>query len=87
MKDIRNLDNILVYLQTPQKTHHMCTYTMTGTTQQNGVAERHNWGLDVMVRNMMSKFWLPKSLWMCALKTTTYLWNRVLTKAIQKDSF
>ncbi|GJZ80052.1 retrovirus-related pol polyprotein from transposon TNT 1-94 [Tanacetum coccineum] len=48
----------------------ICTqYTMPGTPQQNGVAERRNRTLMEMVRSMISKSSLPKSLWIYALKT------------------
>ena len=62
-------------------------YTMPGTPQQNGVAERRNRTLMDMVRSMMSNSSLPKSLWMHALKTAAYLLNRVPTKAVQKTPF
>ena len=48
-------------------------YTMSGTPQQNGVAERRNRTLLDMVRSMVSNSTLPKSLWSEALKTTMYI--------------
>jgi len=48
-------------------------YTMPGTPQQNGVAERHNRTLVDMVRSMLSYSSLPLSLLMYALKTAMYL--------------
>ncbi|GKC62847.1 retrovirus-related pol polyprotein from transposon TNT 1-94, partial [Tanacetum coccineum] len=52
-----------------------------GTPQQNGVAERRNRTLMEMVRSMISKSSLPKSLWIYALKTAVYLLNRVPKKS------
>ncbi|KAG7578785.1 Zinc finger CCHC-type [Arabidopsis thaliana x Arabidopsis arenosa] len=43
-------------------------YTMPGTPQQNGVAERRNRTLMDMVRSMLSNSSLPLSLWIYALK-------------------
>ena len=43
-------------------------YTMPGTPEQNGVAERRNRTLIDMVRSMMSNSTLPKFLWGEALK-------------------
>ncbi|RYE20332.1 MAG: transposase, partial [Sphingobacteriaceae bacterium] len=62
-------------------------YTMPGTPQQNGVAERRNRTLMDMVRSMLSNSSLPKSLWMHALKTAVYLLNRVPSKAVPKTPF
>ncbi|XP_075076904.1 uncharacterized protein LOC142163508 [Nicotiana tabacum] len=62
-------------------------YTMPGTPQQNGVAERRNQKLMDMVRSMISNSSLPKSLWMYALKTVVYLLNRVPSKAVPKTPF
>lgn len=53
-------------------------YTMAGTPQQNGVAERRNRTLMDMVRSMIiSSKVLPMSLWSEALKTVVYVLNRV----------
>ena len=62
-------------------------YTMPGTPQQNGVAERRNRTLLDMVRNMLSYSSLPISLWIYALKTAMYLLNRVPSKAVPKTPF
>ena len=62
-------------------------YTMPGTPQQNGVAERRNRTLMEMVRSMLSNSSLPKYLWMHALKTAVYLLNRVPSKAVPKTPF
>ena len=60
---------------------------MSGSPKQNGVAEIRNRTLIDMVRSMRSKDNLPQFLWTEALKTTTYIINRVLTKAVQKTPF
>ncbi|KAL0433573.1 UNVERIFIED_CONTAM: Retrovirus-related Pol polyprotein from transposon TNT 1-94 [Sesamum latifolium] len=62
-------------------------YTMPGSPDQNGVAERRNRTLLDMVRSMMASSKLPKSLWIEALKTAVYILNRVPTKAVSKTSF
>ena len=62
-------------------------YTMSGTPQQNGVAERRNRTLMYMVRSMLNNSSLPKSLWMHALKTDVYLLNKVPSKAVPKTHF
>ena len=60
---------------------------MTGTPQQNGVAERRNCTLMEMVRSMMSYSSVPISLWGEALKTAMYILNRVPSKAVPKNPF
>ncbi|KAL4376734.1 hypothetical protein GQ457_02G021410 [Hibiscus cannabinus] len=62
-------------------------YTMPGSPDQNGVAERRNRNLMDMVRSMLSGSKLPKSLWVEALKTAVYILNRVPTKAVPKTPF
>ena len=62
-------------------------YTMPGSPDQNGVAERRNRTLLDMVRSMLSSSKLPKFLWTEALKTTVYILNRVPTKAVRKTPF
>ncbi|OMO59932.1 reverse transcriptase [Corchorus capsularis] len=62
-------------------------YTMPGTPQQNGVAERRNRTLMEMVRSMLSYSNVPLSLWMHALKTAVYLLNRVPSKAVPKTPY
>ena len=59
-------------------------YTMPGSPDQNGVAERRNRTLMDMVRSIRSKTKLPQCLWTETLKTTVYILNRVPTKAISK---
>ncbi|XP_072064284.1 uncharacterized protein [Arachis hypogaea] len=62
-------------------------YTMPGTPDQNGVAERRNRTLLDMVRSMLSNSNLPLSLWSEALKTAAYILNRVPTNAVSKTPF
>jgi len=50
----------------------------------NGVAERQNRTLKDMVRSMISHSTLPESLWGEAIKTSTYILNKVSTKAAVK---
>ncbi|KAK3032791.1 hypothetical protein RJ639_035894 [Escallonia herrerae] len=52
-------------------------YTMPGTPQQNGVAERQNRTLMDMVRSLICQSTLPKFLWIEALKTAVHILNRV----------
>ena len=60
---------------------------ISGSLDQNGVAERRNQTLMDMVCSMLSNFKLPRFFWTEALKTTVYILNRVLTKAILKIPF
>ena len=60
---------------------------MSGSSSQNGMAERWNRTLKDMVRSMISNTNLPLSLWNEALKTATYILNRVPTKAVFKTPF
>ncbi|WKA00618.1 hypothetical protein VitviT2T_018956 [Vitis vinifera] len=62
-------------------------YTMPGSPDQNGVAERRNRTLLDMVRSMLSSSKLPKFLWIEALKTAVYILNRVPTKVVPKTPF
>ncbi|GKD22154.1 retrovirus-related pol polyprotein from transposon TNT 1-94, partial [Tanacetum coccineum] len=49
--------------------HDICAqYTMPGTPQQNGLVERRNRTLMKMVRSMIHKSSLPKSLWIYHLE-------------------
>ena len=59
-------------------------YTMPGTPSINGVAERRNRTLKDMVRSMISHSSLPESFWGEALKTATYILNRVPSKVVAK---
>ena len=56
-------------------------YTMPGTPQQIGVAERHNRTLKNMVRSMLSYSIVPISMWGETLNTVMYILNRVPSKA------
>ncbi|KAL1565130.1 hypothetical protein AAHA92_07386 [Salvia divinorum] len=60
---------------------------MSGTPQQNGVAERRNRTLMEMVRSMLSNSTLPISLWTYALRTVVYILNRVPSKVVPKTPF
>ena len=62
-------------------------YTMPGSSDQNGVAERRNRTLMDMVRSMRSNTKLPQFLWTETLKTAVYILNRVPTKAVSKTPF
>ena len=62
-------------------------YTMPGTPEQNGVAERRNRTLMDMVRSMISRTKLPQSLWGEALQTAMYILNRVPSKSVPKTPF
>ncbi|KAH9669148.1 retrovirus-related pol polyprotein from transposon TNT 1-94-like protein [Citrus sinensis] len=52
-------------------------YTMPGTPEQNGIAERRNRTLLDMVRCMLSNSTLPDFLWGEALRTAAYILNQV----------
>jgi hypothetical protein len=60
---------------------------MSGDSQQNGVAERHNRTLMDMVRSMLSYSTLPIILWMEALKTIVHIFNRVPSKSVAKTPY
>ena len=62
-------------------------YTMPGSPEQNGVSERCNCTLMEMKRSMMSRSNFPEYLWGEAIKTTTYILNRVLGKSVPKTPF
>lgn len=62
-------------------------YTMPGSPDQNGVAERRNRTLIDMVRSMRSNVKLPLFLWIDALKTAAYILNRVPSKVVSKTPF
>lgn len=62
-------------------------YTMPGTPQQNGVAERRNRTLMDMVRSMLANTNLPQYLWTEALKTAVHILNRVPSKSVPKTPF
>ena len=62
-------------------------YTMPGSQDQNGVAERRKRTLLDMVRSMLSSSKLPRFLWTEALKTAVYILNQVPTKVVPKTPF
>ncbi|KAJ9675422.1 hypothetical protein PVL29_024372 [Vitis rotundifolia] len=62
-------------------------YTMSGTPQQNGVAERRNRTLLDMVRCMLSNSSLLEFLWGEALRTAAYILNQVPSKSVPKTPY
>ena len=60
---------------------------MLGSPHQNGIAERLNRTLMEMVRSMVNDNSVPVSLWMYALKTASYILNRVPSKAVPKTPY
>ncbi|KAF7835240.1 Retrovirus-related Pol polyprotein from transposon TNT 1-94 [Senna tora] len=62
-------------------------YTMPGTPQQNGVAERRNRTLMDMVRSMISHSCLPEFLWGDALRTAAYILNQVPSKSVENTPY
>ena len=62
-------------------------YTLLGSPEQNGVAERRNRTLKDMIRTMMSRSNLPEYLWGEAIKTVNYILNRVPRKSVPKTPF
>ena len=63
------------------------SYTMPGTPQQNGVAERRNRTLLDMVRCMLTHSSLPDFLWGDALRTAVYILNQVPSKSVPKTPY
>nr|GEV13977.1 hypothetical protein [Tanacetum cinerariifolium]GEV16652.1 hypothetical protein [Tanacetum cinerariifolium] len=57
------------------------------TSQHNGVSERRNRTLLVMVRSMMNLTTLPKSFWGYALETTARILNMVPTKKVDMTPY
>lgn len=53
------------------------------TPQQNGVVERRNRTLMEMARSIMKHMSVPNRLWGEAIKHSTYLLNRIATRAIK----
>ncbi|RVW87069.1 Retrovirus-related Pol polyprotein from transposon TNT 1-94 [Vitis vinifera] len=62
-------------------------YTMPGTPQQNGVAERRNRTLLDMVRCMLSNSSLPEFLCGEALRIAAYILNQVSSKYVPKTPY
>ncbi|KAD6454719.1 hypothetical protein E3N88_09425 [Mikania micrantha] len=80
--------------QSPSSFYEFCKshgivnqYTMPGTLQQNGVAERRNRTLMDMVRSMLANCNLSGFLWTEALKTAVHILNRVPSKSASKTPF
>lgn len=53
------------------------------TPQQNGVVERRNRTMMEMARSIMKHMSVPSYLWVEAIRHTTYLLNRVATRAVK----
>ena len=62
-------------------------FTMPGSPEQNGVAERRNRTLKDMMRSMQSRTNLPEYLWGEAIKTALYILNRIPSKSVPKTPF
>ncbi|KAL9431820.1 hypothetical protein AB3S75_026925 [Citrus x aurantiifolia] len=62
-------------------------YTMPGTPEQNGIAERRNRTLLDMVRCMLSNSTLPDIMWGEALRTAAYILNQVPSKSVPKTPY
>ena len=62
-------------------------YTLFGSLEQNGVAERRNRTLKDMMRSMVSRSNLPEYLWGEAIKISNYILNRVPSKSVPKTPF
>ena len=62
-------------------------YTMLGSPEQNGVAERRNRTLKDMMRSMMSRSNLPEYFWGEVIKIANYILNRVPSKSVPKTPF
>ena len=63
------------------------SYTMPGTPEQNGIAERRNRTLMDMVRCMLAHSSLPDFLWGDALRTAAYILNQVPSKSVPKTPY
>ena len=59
--------------------------TVSGTPQQNGVAERMNCTIVEKIRCMLRMANLPKSFWGEAVMTACYLINRSLSVSLNFD--
>ena len=62
-------------------------YTLPGSPEQNGVAERRNRTLTDMMRSMMSRSNLLEYLWGEAIKIANYILNRVPSQSVPKTPF
>ena len=61
--------------------------TPPGTTQHNGVSERHNHTLLDIAQYMMSLTDLPLSFWGYALETATFTLNRAPFKSVETTPY
>ena len=60
---------------------------MPGTPQQNGVAERRNRTLMVLIRSLLIYIIVHLFLWMHPLKIIAYLLNRVPSKVVSTTPY
>ena len=65
----------------------IANYTMPGTPEQHGVAERRNRTLIDMVRSMMINSTLPEFLWGEALKSPIHILNHVPSRVVPKTPY
>lgn len=59
-------------------------YTMAGTSQQNGVEERHSRILVDIIRSMTSSSLFPKLMWMYSLKQLYIYQTRFMKRKFQR---
>ncbi|KAL1225767.1 Retrovirus-related Pol polyprotein from transposon TNT 1-94 [Cardamine amara subsp. amara] len=72
-----------LFCETNGVTRHL---TAPYTPQQNGVVERRNRTLMEMTRSMLKAMRIPNYLWGEAVRHSTYLINRVPTKALKSQT-
>ncbi|CAL8993424.1 unnamed protein product [Prunus brigantina] len=75
------------FLEYLKKHGILSQWTPPRTPQLNGVSERRNRTLIVMVQSMMSYTDLPVSFWGYALQIAAYLLNRVPSKFVPKTPY
>ncbi|KAH7569306.1 hypothetical protein JRO89_XS06G0141400 [Xanthoceras sorbifolium] len=85
MGDMMKLGTILDLLQVFYRLE--AQYTMPGTPEQNGVAERRNRTLLDMVRYMLCNSTLLGFLWGETLRTAAYILNQVSSKSVPKTPY
>ena len=83
-KDEQALGPFVKFLQ---ENRIVVQYTMSGSLDQNGIAERINQTLMDMVRSMLNSSKLSRFSWTEALKRSMYILNRVPTKAVPETPF
>ena len=62
-------------------------YTISGTSEHNGIVERRNRTLLDLVRCMLVNSSVPEFLWREALKTVAYILNQVPSKSVPKTPY